>query len=216
MRHYSKLCVRIFYKAFVLADKFFSENPDSASPQTVRQNAKTDSMTQSQTTSPSRERKPMKKGQFRTTWLIRLIYTILILLQLTIGRISNGFNSEIVVEKSVEHGSSGSRFSGRSQSYSTTYLTTDKDSYTLYYSGVGDLNSGDTILIERNILNKPIYFTKDKWDNKYEMNLYRLYYVLFGLTIFSFLLNGKNKTTRIILWTLAISDTIAFLTFFFG
>lgn len=146
---------------------------------------------------------------FIATWAVRLIYFTLFILVLILNDKTGSFQNEIVQDKKVETYTNVSRRG--TQKITTLYLKTDHDTYT---SNIGDIrlpafNIGDTLVIERNIFGKPIYFLKDEWGYKYGIDVnFALYYIVLFITFISLFFNdGLDRFTEkilLVVWTIDI------------
>jgi hypothetical protein len=153
---------------------------------------------------------------FIATWTVRLLYFALFILVLIFHNKIGSLQNEIVQEKNIESYTSTSRRGTRK--VTTLYLKTDRDSYT---SNIGDtrlppFNAGDTIIIERNIFGKPIYFLKENWNWKYGIDVNFVYYyiVLFITFISMFFNDGLDRFTAKILWIAWTIDIMAIACYF--
>jgi hypothetical protein len=149
-------------------------------------------------------RKFRKSPLFIVSWLLRLIYIAGFASISFFNDLSNGFTEEIVLEKEIK--SATVRQETTTIKDATMFLKTNKDNYSFNVTGirVPKVNVSDTILIERNIFNKPTYFTKQGWIIKYavQLNFVFYYFVLFIAFISLFFNNGLDKFTK---WLLLIS-----------
>lgn len=153
---------------------------------------------------------------FIGAWITRIIFLTLFLIIAFTYTNSKDNRKEKLLEKKVETFRNISRVN--TQIVTTLYLETTEGSYT---SNIGDiylppLNKNDTILIERNIYNKPIYFSKEDWNVKYRINAnFVFYYVVLFLTLISFFFNdGLDPFTTKILYLCYSIDIITIAVFF--
>lgn len=155
---------------------------------------------------------------FVSIWVGRLIYIILFFVVLFLHDKSGSLRKETVLNKNIE---SYTRTTRRG-SYRVTTLSIETN-FKSYVSEFGDkyppsFNIGDTLIIERNIFNKPIYFTKSNWNLKYWIFTNPIYYyIILFLTLISLFFNdGLDRFTDkilLIIWSAnIISIAIYFLT----
>lgn len=123
---------------------------------------------------------------------------------------------EIVMNKKIESYISSSRYG--STKITTLYIETNYGNYT---SNLGEtrppnFESGDKIVIEKNIFYKPIYFSKAGWHYKYGLYTnFTYYFIILFVTLLSLFFNdGLDRfTDKILLITWAL--TIFGITFYF-
>lgn len=167
-------------------------------------------------------RKYRKSFFFISSWAIRLMYIALFLVIVFMDPISNGFREEILQSTKSE----SYRIYSKKGSYLKTCIdfTTNKSSYSaeLINDSSPGLNEGDTVQIERDIFNKPIYFTKNDWEIKYSINSYfdeLLFFInlllcittLISLSFNDGLYKFNNKVLIFISTNIAISSSIYIL-----
>jgi hypothetical protein len=130
-----------------------------------------------------------KTPLFIVSWLLRLIYIGIFVSISFINDISNEFTEEVVLEKEII----------RTSKHTILNLKTDKGNYSVSTTRITipRFNASDTILVERNIFNKPVYFTRQGWIIKYAIQLNAFYYfILFPIFISLFFNNGLEKFTK--------------------
>lgn len=153
---------------------------------------------------------------FIAAWVVRVIYLSLYILILTLYERSSGYENELVLERNVE----SYKVYSRQGSYWVTELNfrTNHDRYCSKFrdSGAPAFKINDTLMIERNIFGKPIYFTKDSWPLKYSIDLSSLLYsLILFLTLVSMGFNdGLDRITKRILHITWIIDALAIFFFF--
>jgi hypothetical protein len=162
-------------------------------------------------------RKYRKSFFFVSIWAGRLIYIILFVVVSFLHDKSGSFRDETVINRNVESYINTSR-RGSSNRVTTLTIETNFKSYT---SEFGDkyppaFNIGDTLTIERNIFNKPIYFTKSNWHLKYWIFTNPIYYyVILFLTLISLFFNdGLDRFTDKILLIIWSANIIAIAIYF--
>ncbi len=151
-------------------------------------------------------RKYRKSFFFISIWAGRLIYIILFFVVTLLNDKSGSFRDETVLSRNVESYINTSRRG----SYRVTTLNIETN-FKNYTSEFGDkyppgFKTGDTLIIERNIFNKPIYFTKSNWHFKYWIFTNPIYYyVILFLTLISLFFNdGLDRFTDkilLIIWS---------------
>lgn len=143
---------------------------------------------------------------FISIWAGRLAFLILFIIVAVFYNKHGESREEIVKNKNTETYTKASKGGGSYQE-TTLYIETD---YSDYVSKFGDIkphfNIGDTLIIERNIFKKPIYFTKNNWDTKYLIiKKYYFFYIMLFITLISFFFNdGLDRFTDkilLIVWT---------------
>ena len=153
---------------------------------------------------------------FVSIWAGRLIYIILFFVVLFLHDKSGSFREETVLNKNIESYTSTTKRG----SYKVTTLTIETN-FKSYVSEFGDkyppsFNIGDTLIIERNIFNKPIYFTKSNWNLKYWIFTNPMYYyiILFLSLISLFFNDGLDRFTDKILLIIWSANIIAIAFYF--
>ena len=160
-------------------------------------------------------------------WAIRLAYLLMFFVIVFTDNISGGYSDEIVKSKESESYMVYRRRGRQSYSSSQPYLKTIIDFKTNknYYSAdfrngnTPYFSIGDTLQIERDILNKPIYFTKEDWDLKYSITSYFddiLFFINLLLVIFTFisfafndgLYKFNNMVLKFVCTNIVISSSI--------
>ncbi|MFN7910411.1 MAG: hypothetical protein ACK5QC_01225 [Bacteroidota bacterium] len=154
---------------------------------------------------------------FIATWFIRLIYLILFVIVLIFNDKSGNTRPEIVQDKKIESYTSVSRRG--SAKITTLFFTTNFERYTSNIGGISipAFGVGDTILIERNIFNKPIYFTKQGWYLKYGIDVnFICYYIVLFVSLISLGFNdGLDRFTKKLLLIILTIDIVAIFCYFF-
>lgn len=153
---------------------------------------------------------------FLTAWFIRLIYFVLFIIVIFFNDKSGDTRPEIVQDKKIESYTNVSRRG--STKITTLFFTTNFGNYT---SNIGDtripvFGYGDTILIERNVFNKPIYFTKQGWYLKYGIDVnFAYYYIVLFVSLISLAFNdGLDKFTKKLLLIILTIDIVAIFCYF--
>ena len=123
---------------------------------------------------------------------------------------------EIVMNKKIESQTTTSRTG--SIKITTLYIETNYGNYT---SNLGenrppDFKSGDKLFIERNIFNKPIYFSKTGWYLKYGLQTnFTYYFIILFITLISFFFNdGLDRFTDKILLITSASNILGIMFYF--
>jgi hypothetical protein len=155
-------------------------------------------------------RKFRRSPLFITSWSLRLIYISAFASISFIRDLSKGFTEEIVLEKDIK--SATVQNETATIKNATLFMKTNKGAYRIDVTGirVPKVEVLDTILIERNIFNKPTYFTKQGWIIKYALQLHFVFYyfILFTTFISLFFNNGLDKfTKRLLIITTLLSAT---------
>jgi len=161
-----------------------------------------------------------KSPFFISMWSIRLFYIIMFFYLVFSESISSGFREEIVSDSKTENYTIRSNNRRWNSSYEETSLKfiTNKNNYTSYFRNTSApfIQKNDTILIERDIFNKPIFFTKREWDMKYKINSYfddiilYINILLVIITLISFAFNdGLYKYNNMVLKFISINILIS-------
>lgn len=159
-----------------------------------------------------------RKGYFYiSAWVVRIVFMGLFLFATFFHDKPSSYRKEIVISKKIEKRVVASRRSGLKSLITTLYLETNYDNYS------SDINKmrpiieiGDTIIIERNILNKPIYFREMDWPYKFGIIVYcPFYFMVFLTTLISLsFIDGLNRFTINLLSALIVIDLAAIICYF--
>lgn len=171
------------------------------------------------------EEKKVYNKQFRKTplfilsWAIRIVFILFFILVIILQTKSSCFTEEIVSQKYIDRNIESSKLSlDTSMAISTLYLETNLGKYSADISGlhIPGFDINDTLLIHRNLFNKPIYFGQHNWLYRYELssNLGAYLFVLFLTLISLFFNDGQDKFAKIILWIFSIVDILAIVCYF--
>ena len=125
-----------------------------------------------------------KSGWYKFSLSLCFLYlSFFIFIYFLDDRFSNT-QSEVVqwvTHRSVEE--YNRRTNGVSYSYSFE-INTNEDTYSLSGRNYGvALEEGDTIIVERNLFGKPIYYFKSTWNHKYSLDTSRIYFLIFAFTL---------------------------------
>lgn len=162
-------------------------------------------------------KKYRKSFFFISVWAGRMIFIILFIVASVLHSKSYSTRKEIVINKYTD--------SYISRTKRGTYRMTDLHIETKFQRYLSkfkndtppDFKVGDTLLIERNIFHKPVYYTKSNWNSKYwiEFN-FIYYYIILFLTIVSLFFNdGLDRFTDKILLIIWSANIIALIVYFF-
>lgn len=154
---------------------------------------------------------------FISVWAGRVVFIVLFIIASVLHNKPYSTTKEIVVSKYTE--SYISRTKSGSFRMTDLHIETKFQNYLSKFKDKSppDFNVGDTLLIERNIFTKPVYFTKSDWNSKYWIRFnFITYYIILFLTIVSLFFNdGLDRFTDkilLIIWSLNI---IALVMYFF-
>jgi hypothetical protein len=154
-------------------------------------------------------RKYRKTPLFIAAWVLRLLYIALFFMVLMFEEKSIGYREEVVLEKNTETYMSYGR---RRVSITETTFETKYNTYSSKLTGnpPPPFRTGDTLLIERNIFYKPIYYTKKGWLLKYPVYFNWIWYaVILFFTFVSLPFNdGLDGFTHKILWVMWVLNLI--------
>jgi hypothetical protein len=102
-----------------------------------------------------------------------------------------------------------------SYSVTTLHFTTNANSY-IVYNGAANLSEGDTIIIKKNFFGKGIYYYKENWNYKYELNISRMYYIILFFTAISLIFSCFiKKEINIYIIIISIINVFSIITYFF-
>lgn len=162
----------------------------------------------------------IKSKPFQFMLIIRLVYIVLIALHLLITEKGSFVKSEVVFDAFLKTEKvPSSKYGRRGNSYSQVfYLETNVSTYQSYgikHSNI--LRKGDTVLIHRNFMGKPIkYYTQLEKDYPYGISLNIMFYVLWILTLFSLpFTSGLNNSIKFFLYTTSILAVFGIGFYFF-
>jgi hypothetical protein len=160
-----------------------------------------------------------KSALFIISWTLRLAFIAFFIFVVVLQTKSSSFTEEIVTEKYIDRNIESSKLSlDTSMAISTLYLETNFGHYTADISGlqIPGFDINDTLLIHRNLFNKPIYFGKHNWLYRYELssNLGAYLFVLFLTLVSLFFNDGQDKFTKKILVIFSIVDIITTVCYF--
>lgn len=159
-----------------------------------------------------------KSGLFIFSWTIRVLYFILFITVACLHSTPSTVSKEVLLHKTIDRYTGSSGRNGSSRAISTLYFSTDKDTYIADISGlrIPAFDKGDTMLIGRNIFNKPNLFGKEGWNNSYLLTVnFSNYFIVLFLTLISLFFNdGLDKHTKKILWGFMIVDIVTIFCYF--
>lgn len=162
-------------------------------------------------------KKYRKSFFFISVWAGRVVFIVLFIIASVLHNKPYSTKKEIVVSKYTE--SYISRTKRGSFKMTDLHIETKYQNYLSKFKDETppDFNVADTLLIERNIFTKPVYFTKSNWNSKYWIQFnFIYYYIILFLTIVSLFFNdGLDRFTDkilLIIWSLNI---IALVIYFF-
>jgi hypothetical protein len=160
-------------------------------------------------------RKYRKSFFFIAVWAGRITYFILFFVVLFLHTTPAERRAEIVIHVSVEDYDARTKMS--SQKQRDVSIQTGYGNYTSTFirNYPPAMNEGDTVLIERNLFRKPIFFTKSGWYEKYMIDSHVLpYFIVLMLTFLSFFFNdGLDRFTDklfLFIWALDIITALCY------
>lgn len=148
-----------------------------------------------------------KSYLFILAWGVRMFYILLFSIICFWHNVPHGYSKEVVLYKEIE---TYTYISGKTPKNSTDLtIQTSHDKYVTDISGISvpDFNKGDTLIIERNVFDKPIYFSEVSWSVKYSFGVkFAAYFAVLFITLISFAFNNgldlyTNKLLKIIIAT---------------
>ena len=136
--------------------------------------------------------KMYRKGfPFVSAWLVRIIFIALFISVCFLHHKHGSYATEVVLFKEIDQ---YTYMSGRSlRSGASLYILTDHGEYYVNISRMSfrDFNKRDTLVIERNIFGRPIYFSRIGWTVAYPFGInFKFYFVVLFATLISFAFNN--------------------------
>ena len=126
-----------------------------------------------------------KSPLFIASWAARGLFVILFLTVACLHTTTFSISKEVIQSSYVSRYKTSGRYGG-SRIISTLFFNTNLDNYSANISGISIpiCNEGDTVIIEKNIFNKPNFFTEPSWGRKYYLmvNFQSYYIVLYQLS----------------------------------
>ncbi len=126
--------------------------------------------------------------------------------------------SGAITTEVVQSSEPGIYLQSRNMKVTKLNFTTNIRSYEAHFEWIAgpSLNSGDTLKIEHNLFEKPVFFYNSNWPRKYELSLnWILYFSIALITVVSFSFNdGLDRFTDKILWITWTIDLFAFAHYF--
>ena len=125
-------------------------------------------------------------------------------------------NTQSEVVQWVKHTMDEHVYRGTNWSSNSFEIKTNVNTYSLGDRGYGlNVEQGDTVIIERNLFGKPIYYTELDWNNKFSLRPNYFYYAIFILTLIAL----AAWYWKLFLWTfcvkwMGLADLIAFIAYF--
>lgn len=160
-------------------------------------------------------RKYRKSFFFIAVWATRIAYCVLFVVALFLHTKPTEQRAEIVTGIQVEHYIARTKTS--SQKQTDINIQTNYGNYSSTFAShyPPPIEAGDTLLIERNMFKKPIFFRKTSWNVKYMMSIHGIiYYVVLLLTLLSFFFNdGLDRFTNklfLFIWALDIITALCY------
>jgi hypothetical protein len=124
-----------------------------------------------------------KSGWYKFSLSLCLFYIAFFIFTYFLGDRFSSRQVEVVQSIShttVEH---YSRYQKRGSTFSFE-IKTNIDTYSLSRRKYGvNIEQGDTLIIERNLFGKPIYYFKQTWNKKYRLDPSRIYSLIFVFTL---------------------------------
>jgi hypothetical protein len=160
-------------------------------------------------------RKYRKSFFFIAIWTGRIIYFVLFFVVLFFHTTPAESRTEIVTDIQIEHYTAHTKASSQKQTELNirTNYGNYKSTFVTHYPP--PIKAGDTLLIERNMFRKPIFFTKTDWSEKYMMDIHVIiYFIVLLLTFLSFFFNdGLDRFTDklfLFIWALDIITALCY------
>ena|SRR6218665_2114137 len=162
-------------------------------------------------------RKYRKSCLFVSAWAIRITFVTLYIAVFFLHDRHGSYTKEVVLDKEIEEYKPFSSSKPPRRGVNV-HIQTDHESYTanIIQMKFADFIKGDTLLIERNVFDKPIYFRKAGWGAAYPFNAsFRYYYMVLFVTLISFAFNdGLDRFTNKLLKIIMALDLFAIACYF--
>lgn len=160
-----------------------------------------------------------KSCLFISAWIVRSVFILLYVAVLFLHHTHGSYSKEVVVDSEVEKHVPYS-FSRPPKRGVIFNIHTNQCRYSenVIQMRFTDLKRGDTLIIERNIFGRPIYFYKDSWNAAHRFSIgFRYYFVVLFATLISLAFNnGLDRFTNKLLKIIVAVNVLAILCYFFG
>lgn len=164
-------------------------------------------------------RKFRRSPFYISAWIVRILYVLALILLFVKHSEPMSVSEEIIKYKNVElYTTTSGRYSTTQTKHADLTLITNKATYKTSLIGIKSpsYDIGDTIYIEKNMFNKPIYFFKQNWNIKIGISFPFLYYFLIlGSNFISMFFNNIQDKFTIIFLSMSMLISILSIAFYF-
>ncbi len=165
-------------------------------------------------------RKFRKSPFYISAWIVRILYILVLILLFIKHYDPISVSEEIIEYKNIElyTSTSGGRYGSTKTNHADLTLVTNKDTYYTSLIGVKSpsYDIGDTIYIEKNMFNKPIYFFKQNWNIKIAISFpFIFYFLILGSNFISMFFNNIQDKSTVVFLTITMLISILSIAFYF-
>lgn len=164
--------------------------------------------------------KKFRKSPFYiTTWIVRILYIFTLIILIVNHYDPKSVTEEIIKYKNIElYTTSSGRYGTAITNHADLTLVTNRDTYETSLIGVKSpsYDIGDTICVERNIFNKPIYFFKQNWNIKIAISFpFLFHFLILGSNFISMFFNNIQDRSTVIFLSLTMLISVLSITLYF-
>lgn len=163
-------------------------------------------------------RKFRRSPFYISAWLVRILFIFSLIILFIKHSDPTSVTEEIIKYKNTELYTTSGRYGTNTTNHADLTLVTNLGTYKTSLIGIKSpfYDIGDTIYIERNVFNRPIYFYKQNWNIKIPISFPFLYYFLIlGSNFISMFFNNIQDKSTIIFLSLTMLISILSITFYF-
>jgi len=164
--------------------------------------------------------KKFRKSPFYiSAWAVRFLYIFALIILFVKHSDPTSVSEEIIKYKNVDiYSTTSGRYNTTRTHHADLTLVTNRATYNTSLIGIKSpsYDIGDTIYVERNVFNRPIYFFKQNWNIKIPISFPFLYYFLIlGSNFISMFFNSIQDKSTIIFLSMTMLISILSITFYF-
>lgn len=164
-------------------------------------------------------RKFRRSPFYISAWTVRFLYIFALIILFIKHSDPSSVSEEFIKYKNVDiYTTTSGRYSTTKTNHADLTLVTNRATYKTSLMGIKSpsYDIGDTIYIERNVFNRPIYFFKQNWHIKIPISFPFLYYFLIlGSNFISMFFNNIQDKSTIIFLSMTMLISILSITFYF-
>ncbi len=152
---------------------------------------------------------------YKLTVFIRILFIVFLVTSVLIDNYLGSTRVETVLKKNREVHQSSSKY-GPTRKYYVYVIKTNFETYSIHQDAQGgSIQLDDSLIIERNVFGKPIYYSKIGSKFKFSLPIDDRYYLLLFLTFLSFLLlKFRFQYNIVCLILISCFNIFAFTTYF--